>query len=218
MASSSIHALALHNMIEQQVRPWNVLDERLLAALAHIPRAHFADPAYHAQSYMDIELPLPEAQWMLSPKVEARLIQSLELTPGDAVLEIGTGSGYSAALMAQLCREIVTLEQHAALAQSAQQALKTAGCHHVRVLNRDASAASYQPDQTYDAIVLSGSVSALPERMLDWLKPNGRLVAIVGQEPTMTAYRYNKAGDKKAQFETVAPALNGFGAKAGFTW
>jgi len=212
---------ARFNMIEQQIRPWEVLDGQVLDLLGRVHREDFAPPAHKSLAFADMELPLThpavEGQVMLAPKVEARLLQNLALKPTDKVLEVGAGSGYMAALLASLSHSVVSLEIDAGLARLARQNLQTAGIHNVDVREADAAAngfAACASQSPFDAIVLSGSVAEVPPALLDLLAPGGRLAAIVGSEPVMRATiitRMDNASFQTAQpWDTVAPRLRNF--------
>ena len=210
---------ARFNMIEQQIRPWDVLDPSVLALLAIVKREDFVPPEHRALAFMDLEVPLAEGQCMLSPKVEARLLQELVLHKHERVLEIGTGSGHMAALLAHKAQQVVSLEIRPALARQARINLQRAAVVNVDV--REASGATdLAHDAAFDAIVLSGSVAEVPQALLEQLKPGGRLIAIVGQEPVMQALlvtRSAAAGFGRTQlFDTVAPRLDGFGEPSRF--
>jgi protein-L-isoaspartate(D-aspartate) O-methyltransferase len=215
--------LARFNMIEQQIRPWDVLDPVVLDALARLRREEFVAPVYRSMAFVDAELPLPagtaKAEAMLAPKVEARLMQEAVLAEGDTVLEIGAGSGYMAALLAQRARNVVTLEIDAALADFAAANLARAGIHNVSVRHAD-GARGLAAEAPFDAVVLSGSVPSVPDDLLAQLKPGGRLVAIVGQLPIMRAVRITRSGAQTfgtlELFDTVAPRLHGFGEPTRF--
>jgi len=203
---------ARFNMIEQQIRPWDVLDTTILELLAVVKREDFVPAAYRAMAFMDLEIPLPGGQSMFSPKLEARLVQDLEVHKHETVLEIGTGSGYMAALLAHKAQRVITMELRPELAQFARDNLQRAGIANVEVVQADGSQG--HPSQApYDAILLSGSVAQVPDHLLAQLKPGGRLVAIVGGEPVMTAMRVTREGDRYATqplFDTIAPRLVGF--------
>jgi protein-L-isoaspartate(D-aspartate) O-methyltransferase len=212
---------ARFNMIEQQIRPWEVLDQGVLSVLATVHREDFVPSPYRALAFVDTEVPLPEGQCMLAPKVEARLLQELRLTGGERVLEIGTGSGHMAALLAHRARSVTSLEIRPALAALARANLQRAGLGNVHV--RDANGATgHSAEAPYDAIVLSGSVAEVPEALLDQLADGGRLVAIVGQEPVMRAVLVTRVGDRQFRrvelFDTVAPRLDGFPEPTRFTF
>lgn len=211
--------LARFNMIEQQIRPWNVLDPAVLQLLAVLRREDFVPPAYRALAFVDTEVPLPEGQCMLAPKVEARLLQELKLQRHERVLEIGTGSGFMAALLAHRARTVTSLEIRPALASFASANLQRAGVSNVKVRVLD-GARGLPDDAPFDAIVLSGSVDSLPQNLLEQLAPGGRLVGIVGDEPVMRAVRARRIADSSFEtidlFDTVAPRLSGFAEPSRF--
>ncbi len=211
---------ARYNMIEQQIRTWNVYDGQTLDVLSRVRREDFAPLAYQSLAFMDIEIPLSSnadeaalrGEVMLSPKVEARLFQDMLLTPGESVLEIGTGSGFMAALLAQVARHVVTLETNPDLASLARDNFLKAGIKNVEVRVADGAAAAIAGGP-FDAIVLSGSVANVPQHLLDLLKDGGRLVAIVGDEPMMRATMVRRQGDRfetKQPWDTVAARLHHF--------
>jgi protein-L-isoaspartate(D-aspartate) O-methyltransferase len=204
---------ARFNMIEQQIRPWNVLDPSVLALLAVVRREDFVPPAYRALAFVDCEVPLPEGQCMLAPKVEARLLQELGLQRHERVLEVGAGSGFMAALLSHRARSVITLELHQSLASMAAANLQRAGIANCKVRVHDGSQGL--PDEApFDAIVLSGSVNSVPPQLLEQLSPGGRLMTIVGDEPVMRAVRVQRLADSRFEtrdlFDTVAPRLRGF--------
>jgi len=204
---------ARFNMIEQQIRPWDVLDPGVLSLLAVIKREDFVPEAYRAMAFMDTELPLPEGQCMLAPRVEARLLQELQLQRHENVLEIGAGSGFMAALLAHRARHVVTLEISPQLAQLAQDNLRRSGVMNATVRCADGSKGVVS-EAPFDAILLSGSVAEVPPSMLEQLKVGGRLLAIVGDEPVMRARLFRRsdvaAWSHTDLFDTVAPRLRGF--------
>ena len=170
---------ARFNMIEQQIRTWEVLDDSVLSLLSVVKREEFVPAAYRSMAFVDTEVPLPKGQSMLAPKVEARLLQELAVQRHERVLEVGSGSGYMAALLAQKAQHVTTLEIDPGLAAFASDNLKRAWVMNVTVMNADASQAP-PVDGPFDVIVLSGSVAEVPPVLLGQLKPGGRLVAIVG--------------------------------------
>jgi protein-L-isoaspartate(D-aspartate) O-methyltransferase len=212
---------ARFNMIEQQIRPWEVLDQGVLTLLAAVRREDFVPPAYRALAFVDTEVPLPEGQCMLAPKVEARLLQELKLQRHERVLEIGAGSGFMAALMAHQAQHVTSLEIRPALAAMARTNVQRAGLHNVAVRESDGSKAAVD-GAPFDAIVLSGSVASVPSALLSQLKPGGRLVAIEGQEPVMRAVLVTCVGERQFKrvelFDTVAPRLDGFGEPSRFSF
>ena len=179
---------ARFNMIEQQVRPWNVSDERVRQLLAEVPREAFAPAKYRDLAFADIELPLLDdealarqrGQVMLPPRVQARLLQELRLQGGERVLHVGTGSGYMAALLGRQAASVFTIEIDNAIAAFAQANLQRAGAG-------DAAQTTPLPQGLFDAIVLSGSVARAPQHLIAQLAPGGRLLAITGDEPVMRA-------------------------------
>ena len=214
---------ARFNMIEQQIRPWDVLDPAVLALLGRLRREDFVPAVHRALAFVDTQVPLKEGAaagaCMLEPKVEARLLQELSLQPGERVLEIGTGSGFMAALLAGMAGQVVTLEIDAALARQAEENLCRAGITNARVIHADGHAGR-PADGPYDAIVLSGSVAETPAALLPQLKPGGRLIAIVGNLPIMRARLHTRgAGESWSHvdlFDTVAPRLLNFGEPSRF--
>ena len=210
---------ARFNMIEQQIRPWEVLDQGVLSLLAVVRRETFVPPACRALAFIDTEVPLAEDQYMLAPRVEARLLQELKLTRQHHVLEVGAGSGFMAALLAHQAERVTTLEIRPALATMARNNLQRAGIANASVL--DADGAKGLPAQApFDAIVLSGSVAEVPAPLLAQLKIGGRLIAIVGQEPVMQALLVTRVAEQQYKrvelFDTVAPRLDGFGEPTRF--
>jgi protein-L-isoaspartate(D-aspartate) O-methyltransferase len=204
---------ARFNMIEQQIRPWDVLDRRVLDAFEQVHREDFVPAAHRALAFVDTEVPLPGGQCMLAPKVEGRLLQELALRPEDVVLEVGAGSGHMAALLGRLARTVHTVERLPELAALARANLSRAGARNVTVHAGDGSRGLFG-EAPFDAIVLSGSVARLPRTLLEQLRVGGRLVAIVGDEPVMRAVlvtRTSEGGLREVElFDTVAPRLVGF--------
>jgi protein-L-isoaspartate(D-aspartate) O-methyltransferase len=204
---------ARFNMIEQQIRPWDVLDPSVLTLLGVIKREDFVPAAYRAMAFMDTEVPLPGGQQMLAPRVEARLLQELNVRRHERVLEIGAGSGYMAALLSHKARQVVTLEIVPELARLAAENLRRAAVANVNVVEGDGSK-RLPTAGPFDVILLSGSVAAVPQALLNELKVGGRLAAIVGQEPVMRATLVTRVGEAEFRsvelFDTVAPRLLGF--------
>lgn len=205
-------------MIEQQIRPWDVLDLDILEVLGRVKREQFVPPAHRGLAFVDMEIPLlgseeeamRKGHCMLSPKVEARLLQDLKLTPVDRVLEIGAGSGYMAALLACRAARVISLEIEPRLAKMARDNLQRAGIGNVEVREAD-GAKALSAEGPFDAILLSGSVVEVPHRLLEQLKVGGRLAAVVGMEPMMRANFITRTGETSystAQpWDTVAPRL-----------
>jgi protein-L-isoaspartate(D-aspartate) O-methyltransferase len=204
---------ARFNMIEQQIRPWDVLDQGVLSLLAVVKREDFVPAAYKALAFVDTEVPLPGGRSMLAPKVEARLLQELKVHKHERVLEIGTGSGYMAALLGHKAQQVVTLEEDPAMAEIAQANLRRAGVMNVSVRRADGSR-GLPEEGPFDVILLSGSVPEVPPSLLAQLKVGGRLAAIVGQQPVMRATLFTRTSEhdfaSTILFDTVAPRLSGF--------
>lgn len=218
---------ARFNMVEQQIRPWYVLDQDVLDLLFVVHREDFVPPAYRAMAFIDMEVPLDvggerSGESMLAPKVEARLLQHLELRKHESVLEIGAGSGYMAALLAHRGRRVRTYEIRPALAEFARENLHRAGISNVDVITGDGAALLEPGEETFDAIVLSGAVQFVPPALFDRLNPGGRLVAIVGDEPVYAAQVIHKQGDRVTVpdilFDTATKPLQGFPRRAAFAF
>jgi protein-L-isoaspartate(D-aspartate) O-methyltransferase len=216
--------VARFNMIEQQIRPWEVLDQTVLSLLSTMRREDFVPPARRALAFVDTQVPLlpsdvpgyASGPCMLEPKVEARLLQELQVQRHEKVLEVGTGSGFMAALLAHRAQQVFTLECRPDLARQARAALQRNGVAKVRVLDVSAAQGTLglPGEAPFDVIVLSGSVPEVPQGLLQQLKVGGRLAAVVGEEPVMRARLYTRAGDAAWSvvdlFDTVAPRLEGF--------
>jgi len=217
--------LARFNMIEQQIRPWEVLDPAVLSLLASMQREDFMPPAHRALAFVDTQVPLidgePAGPCMLEPKVEARLLQELRVRHHERVLEVGTGSGFMAALLAHRAAEVTTLEIRPELVPIAQRNLKHAGLSRVQVRHADGSR-GWTGGAPFDVILLSGSVAAVPKALLQQLRVGGRLAAIVGELPIMRARLFTRAGETSWSdidlFDTVAPRLSGFAESTRFTF
>lgn len=216
---------ARFNMIEQQIRPWEVLDSTLLALLDRVPRDAFVSPAHQALAYVDMELPLGSDadQVMLAPRVQARLVQDLAIRPSDKVLEIGTGSGYTTALLASLAQRVVSLEIDETIAQQARTRLARAGFANAEVRVADATAndfAACLADGPWDAILISGSIAQVPQALLSALAPGGRLITVTGDEPVMRATLITRAGADQYQttqsWDTVVPRMRHFAEPSRF--
>ncbi len=177
---------ARHLMIEQQIRPWDVLDPAVLNLLTRIKREDFVPAIYRSLAFVDMAIPLGNGDFMWEPKLEARALQALALKPTDRVLEIGAGSGYLTALMAAQAMQVVSLEIDAALSEDASRKIKAHGLENVTLKVAD-GARDWAEDGQFDAIVLTGSTPVLPEAYLGRLNPGGRLFAIVGDGVVMTA-------------------------------
>ncbi|MDF7675535.1 protein-L-isoaspartate O-methyltransferase [Neisseriaceae bacterium ESL0693] len=201
---------ARFNMVEQQIRPWDVLNFDLLDVLSDIPREHFVLPQQQGIAYADQALTLANGGAMLEPKIVARLIQALELTPKDKVLEIGTGSGYATAILAKMAASVTTVDIDPQQQQFAHTALTGLCIDNVHYETADGLADKIT-GAPFNAIYLGGSVPELPQTVIDQLADGGRLVAIIGEAPVMLAKRFERTGKELKEtvlFETVVPALH----------
>jgi protein-L-isoaspartate(D-aspartate) O-methyltransferase len=200
---------ARFNMVEQQIRTWEVLDQAVLDLLFVVRREDYVPAAYRELAFADLEIPLGDGERMWTPKMEARVLQELELRPDESVLEIGTGSGYLTALLAARSADVTSVEVLPRLAVEAQAKLKRGGVQNARIETGD-GARGYGTAQ-YDAIVLTGSTPVIPDAWLRQLKPGGRLFAVVGDIPVMTArlLRWTAPGAIVSEdlFETVIGPL-----------
>jgi protein-L-isoaspartate(D-aspartate) O-methyltransferase len=196
---------ARFNMVEQQVRPWDVLDQSVLDLLFVVKREDFVPPAYRALAFSDMEIPLridgiDTGECMWSPKLEARLLQELALKPHENVLEVGTGSGHLTALLAHKAQHVVSVEIDARLEAFGATNLARAGVHNVRLEGGDGSR-GWISRAPYDAIVVTGSLPTIPSTLRNQLKIGGRLAAVVGSGPVMSAEIVTRVSD--TSFDTV---------------
>jgi protein-L-isoaspartate(D-aspartate) O-methyltransferase len=210
---------ARSNMIEQQVRPWDVLDQRVLDVLAEIPRDTFVDEQHRGVAYSDFPLPIGHDQHMLKPTVEGRLLQALLLEVTDSVLEIGTGSGFMTACLARLAAKVDSIEIIPALAESAQARLQDRGIGNVTVLQQDATA-SWDAKDGYDAIAFTGAIPSVPDFYKNKLNVGGRLFAFIGEstQPAMEAVLITRVNDaewsRESLFETSVDLLVNFDSES----
>ncbi len=212
---------ARFNMIEQQIRPWEVLDPQVLELLMAVRREDFVPAAHRALAFVDMEIPTGNAagQVMLAPRVQARLVQDLAVKKTDKVLEIGCGTGYTTALLAKLGAQVLALEIDAGLAKQASANLQQAGIANAQVRQADGSQGA-AGDGPFDVILLSGSVAEVPQALLDQLSVGGRLAAIVGDEPMMRATVITRTGAQSfvstQPWDANAPRLSGFAETPAF--
>lgn len=202
--------IARRKMLDRQIRPWDVHDERVLDVIARTPREEYVPAGHRNIAYADMSIPLGHGQVMLAPKIEGRLLQALGAGPKDKVLEIGTGSGYVTALLAGLAGHVHSIEIIPELAERAKQILAAHGIRNVTVEVGDA-ARGWPSHAPYDAILVTGSMPLLPDSLRDQLAPGGRLVVIVGRAPAMEALRIARLDEhnwsERSLFETVIPPL-----------
>ena len=201
---------ARFNMVAQQIRPWEVIDERVLDTFETVPREHFVDDDYKGLAFADVAVPIGEGQQMMKPVQEARMLQALNIQPGDSVLEIGTGSGFVTACLAHLGGVVTSYEIHAALSERAGERLRALGGRNIELVVGDGLHASFAPG-SFDVIAVTGSLPSRPDFLEELLAPGGRMFVVVGEGAAMTAMLVtrNAAGElwREKQFETVLPAL-----------
>ena len=198
------------NMVVQQVRPGEVLDAKVLAAMSDIPREQFVESEFVDLAYADTQLPIGCGQTMLSPILQGRFLQALQLHADETVLEIGTGSGYLTALLAQLAGQVISVELFETLSAKARQRIDKLGIDNVTFEVGDA-AKGWRLADRIDAIVLTAAFVSLPEEYLHNLKIGGRLVAVIGEAPAMTVQLIQRVSEwdwqRESLFETVIPAM-----------
>ncbi len=202
---------ARFNMIEQQIRPAEVLDTHVLEIIASTPREDFVPGAYHELAFSDVNVHLPHGQQMMKPIMEGRLLQALDIQPSDKILEIGTGSGYFTALLAKLGAQVYSVDIENDFVSAAQQKLNAHGINNVTISQGDA-AHGWDQDGSFDVIVITGSLPILPNSFQQQLTVGGRMVAIVGQSPVMEVLLITRVDEgqwyHKQLFETDFPALS----------
>lgn len=203
---------ARFNMIEQQVRPWDVLDPKVLELMESTPREPFVPAGYEGLAYADTEIPLGHGETTLPPRVIGRMVQAVNLDPLDIALEIGTGSGYQTALLARGCRQVFSVDIHADISAQARTSLEGQGIGNVTLEVGDA-ARGWDNHRPYDVIIITGSLPVLPEAFQRSLNRGGRLVAVVGDAPVMEAILITRTGDnewsRESLFETsIKPLVN----------
>jgi protein-L-isoaspartate(D-aspartate) O-methyltransferase len=201
---------ARFNMIEQQIRPWEVLDDRVLETISRTPRENFVPERYRGLAFSDISIPLEHGQYMMPPKLEGKLLQSLDIDPADSILEIGTGSGYLTACLAGLGGSVHSVDLYDEFIQSAESKLEKHNITNVTFETGDA-AAGWNSDTRFDAIAVTGSLPTLHRGFHTLLNPGGRLFVIVGKPPIMQALLITRVGEQEwnqeSLFETSIPPL-----------
>ncbi|MBT8047683.1 MAG: protein-L-isoaspartate O-methyltransferase [Xanthomonadales bacterium] len=201
---------ARFNMVEQQIRPWEVLDSRVLSLLETIHREDFVPVRYRKLAFADIAVPLECDQVMMRPKIEARMLQALDLKEDETVLEIGTGSGFITACLAALSKRVVSVELFDALHREAAMKLKDKEIGNAELFVGDVIN-GWQPEQAHDVVVVTGSVPAVPEQFKGWVNPGGRMFVITGESPAMEARLLTRLDvaqwSEESLFETDLPRL-----------
>lgn len=212
---------ARFNMIEQQIRPWNVLDKGVLELLTIVKREKFLPEKQKSLAFMDTELPLADGSLSLTPKIEAHIVQDVAIKKHENALVVGSGTGYLPALLAFHARHVTCVENSPAISSAAQQALHREGVANVSIVQGDASK-GWSDGAPYDVIVMTGSLQILPEEFKQQLKPGGRMFVILGSAPVMTAYLITKlsesAFDTKPLFDTSVTAIANADAVSAFTF
>jgi protein-L-isoaspartate(D-aspartate) O-methyltransferase len=210
---------ARHAMVEQQVRPWEVLDPRVLDTLSAIKREDFVLPRHRKLAFADLALPLEHGEFMLKPILEGRVLQSLDLAPESEVLEIGTGSGFLTACLAHLARAVTSIDIHADFVERARARLNALGMSCARI--EQADVLSFDPGRQFDAIAVTGAVAGIPSRLRTWLKPGGRLFVVRGHSPAQEAVLVTRNAEAdfriESLFETDLPYLRGAAPVERFT-
>ncbi len=202
---------ARFNMVEQQVRTWEVLDKRVLALFEKTHREDFVPVRYRKMAFADLAIPLDQGESMMKPVIEGRMLQALELQPDETVLEIGTGSGFITACLAQLAKGVVTVDIHEQFSSSAAARLKEKEIHNVEFETGDVLT-GWQPEQAHDVVVVTGSVPDIPEHFLGWVNPGGRMFVVTGESPAMEARLLTRLNAtewrEESLFETDLARLN----------
>jgi len=198
------------NMVENQVRPWEVLDGRVLDVISRVHREDFVASTHRQLAFADLCLPLGHGEVMMKPVVEGRVLQALELLPTDHVLEIGTGSGFLTACLAGLAAQVTSVDIQRDFTEAAGKRLQNAAIANVTLVTGDAIN-DWQPTELFDALVVTGAVAAIPARWLTWLKPGARALVVRGQSPVQQATLLTHEGAgryrEEALFETDLPYL-----------
>lgn len=195
-------------MVNQQIRAWEVLNPAVLRALSEVPREKFVPETYRTLAFADTEIPLAGGQRMLTPQVAGRILQALDVGATDRVLEVGTGSGFLTACLGRLGAQVTSLEIDPVLAETARRNLRDAGAANCEVLTQDVF--RWQPPGPFDCIAVTGSLPEYDSRFQEWLAQGGRLFVVVGQAPAMEAclvHRTPEGFERESLFETVLPVL-----------
>jgi len=199
-------------MVNQQVRGWNVYDEEVLAMLRELPREHFVPPAFETLAFADTAIPIGHGEYMMSPTIEGRLLQALSLDGDENVLEIGTGTGFVTACLARLAGHVTSVDIHGDFINSARDRLAHENIENVELLQMDAT--QKLPAGSFDAIAVTGSIQSFDPRYVEALNPHGRIFVVVGDSPTMQAKLIERTDahdwESRILFETdLAPLVHG---------
>jgi protein-L-isoaspartate(D-aspartate) O-methyltransferase len=189
-------------MVENQVRPWEVLDARVLDVLGRVRREEFVAPEHRQLAFADLCLPLGHGEVMMKPVLEGRVLQALALKPEDQVLEIGTGSGFLTACLASLAAHVTSVDVQADFTAAAGQRLKAAGINNAQLVTGEA-VNGWQPQGSFDAVVVTGAVYRIPDRFLGWLKPGGRLLVVRGESPVQQVMLLTHEGNGRYREESL---------------
>jgi len=210
---------ARFNMVEQQIRPWDVLDSRVLTVLESVHREDFVPVRYRKLAFADLEIPLAFGQSMMRPKIEGRTLQALSLQEHETVLEVGTGSGFMAACLSRLAQHVISVDCHEDFLSEAKMRLADHGIENVELFHGNVMR-GWQPEQAHDVVVVTGSVPHIPEIFRGWVNPGGRLFVITGESPAMQAMLLTRIGVTEWQeaslFETDLARLENSEPAPGF--
>ena len=196
---------ARHNMVTQQVRSWDVVNKDILNAMLQVQREEFVPVPQRKLAFADMALPLGHKQSMMKPVVEGRMLQAVDLDSSQLVLEIGTGSAYVTALISRMVNYIHTIDIYEDFTQLAKQKLKENQIDNVTCETADFF--GFEPKQKYDRVIITGSLNSVPDAVFDWLKTDGKIFAIIGDEPVMEARMYESPGVFTSHFDTVVDKL-----------
>ncbi|MCK7594203.1 protein-L-isoaspartate O-methyltransferase family protein [Pseudomarimonas salicorniae] len=209
---------ARHTMVEQQIRPWEVIDPLVLDAFSTLRREDFVPPRQRKLAFTDVPLPLEHGEFMFKPVVEGRLLQALALAPEHEVLEIGTGSGFLTACLAHIARAVTSIELHEDFVARARGRMENLGFSCARIERADAFA--YEPGRQFDAVLVGGAVAEVPARFRQWVRVGGRMVIVRGHSPVQEAVVLTRFSDEgwreESLFETDIPYLHGGEPRARF--
>lgn len=196
---------ARHNMVKQQVRSWDVINKDILNAMLNVQREEFVQVPQRKLAFADMALPIGHGMSMMKPVIEGKMLQALDLQPNQSVLEIGTGSAYVTALMSQLCNHVHSIDIEADFTAAAQQKLKENNIDNVSCETADFF--TFKPTQKYDCVVITGALDTMPDFVFNWLTPEGKAFAVIGDEPIMEARVYNAIYSYSSHFDTVVGKL-----------